>query len=80
MPLLPGHKTNFQTLLRAATNGDLALLDCRRADTGKQIAVACAVSTAAHGEIEFVPLAHLFNDNPYETVLPPTVDEVAASP
>ena len=71
MPLLPGHKANFETLLLAATAGDLALMDCRQRTTGAPIPVLCAANRHDDGSIEFVPLAMLFNDNPYELVDPP---------
>jgi hypothetical protein len=35
--------TNFQTLLRSARDGDLALVECRRRRDGAIAAVLCAV-------------------------------------
>lgn len=78
MSLLPGHRSNFDTLRQAALNNDLALMDCRHRDTGKPIAVLCAANRLPRGEIEFVPLATLFNDNPYEFLVPPTAPETDA--
>ena len=80
MSLLPGHRTNFDTLRQAAFNNDLALMDCRHRDTGEPIAVLCAANRCPRGEIEFVPLATLFNDNPYEFLVPPTVSETDTLP
>jgi hypothetical protein len=40
----PDHaRANFQTLLRAAENGDLALMECSDAATGEPRYVLCAV-------------------------------------
>ncbi len=72
MSLLPGHRTNFDTLRQAALNNDLALMDCRHRDTGEPIAVLCAANRLLRGEIGFVPLAMLFNDNPFDFLVPPT--------
>ncbi len=80
MSLLPGHRSNFDTLRQAALNNDLALMDCRHRDTGEPIAVLCAAHRCPRGEIEFVPLATLFNDNPYEFLVPPTASKTDALP
>ncbi len=72
MSLLSGHRTNFDTLRQAAFSNDLALMDCRHRDTGEPIAVLCAANRLPRGEIGFVPLAMLFNDNPFDFLVPPT--------
>lgn len=72
MSLLPGHRTNFDTLRQAALNNDLALMDCRHRDTGEPIAVLCAANRLPRGEIGFVPLAMLFNDTPFDLLVPTT--------
>ena len=74
MALLPGYKANFDTLLRAARAGDLALLECRSVARGEPVSVVCAANRLPEGAIEFVPLATLFDGNPYEHVLPPGSD------
>ncbi len=78
MSLLPGHRSNFDTLRQAALNNDLALMDCRHRDTGEPIAVLCAANRLSRGEIDFVPLAMLFNNNPYDFLVPPTASETDA--
>lgn len=75
MSLLPGHRTNFDTLRQAALNNDLALMDCRHRDTGEPIAVLCAANRLPRGEIGFVPLAMLFNDNPFDFLVSPNASE-----
>jgi len=74
MPLRKGHKQNFDTLRRAMLAGDAALLECQLAATGEPVAVICAANRLAGGGAEFVPLAMLFNDNPYRAVSPPNPD------
>ena len=71
MGLLPGHKQNFQTFCRAVSAGDAALMECQLAATGEVVAVICAANRQSDGSIDFLPLAMLFQDNPYQTVNPP---------
>lgn len=73
MSLAQGHIANFKTLGKAFENDDVALMECTDAKTGESIAVICMVNRVA-GDIEFVPVARMFNGNPYEEVIPPTID------
>ena len=42
--MIPDHaRANFETLLRAAESGDLALMECTDAATGEPRYVICAV-------------------------------------
>jgi len=66
-----GYKNNFETLKRAADHGDLCLMECRSTATGEPVMVICAVNRV-RDEYAFVPIAKLFDGNPYEEVLPPT--------
>lgn len=72
MALKPGDKSNFETLKIAASNNDLALMECKDAQTGEYVAVICMVE---HGgdddDFNFVPVAKLFASNPYHEVIPP---------
>jgi Family of unknown function (DUF6117) len=70
MAISEGYKANFETIKRAAGNNDLALMECTDKTTGKPIMVVCAVSTS-NGEYVMSPLAKLFDDNPYEELIPP---------
>lgn len=75
MTIPAGHATNFDTMLRAAANGHLALLECKDAKTGEPVYTIVMVSM--HGnEYEFIPVARMFDGNPYDHVVPPTVEEV----
>jgi hypothetical protein len=71
MPLLPGYKKNFETLCRAVSAGDAALMECKLAATGEMVAVISAVNRHPDGAIDLVPLAMLFQGNPYQIVNPP---------
>lgn len=73
MSIADGHKTNFETLKRAAANGDLALLECTDAKTGQPVVALCAVGRDKE-EYFFTPLARFFDGNPYEELAPPPLD------
>ena len=59
-----------QTLMRAAENGDLALMECADAESGAPRYVICAVGRNG-GEYLFTPFGHLAEGNPYEAYQPP---------
>ncbi|MFC3726901.1 DUF6117 family protein [Neoaquamicrobium sediminum] len=68
---IPDHaRTNFNTLLRAAGEGNLALMECQDATTGDLRYVICAVGRDG-GEHVFTPFGHLADGNPYDAYLPP---------
>ena len=68
---IPDHaRANFQTLLRAAADGNLALLECADAETGAVRYVICAVGRDG-GEFLFTSFGHLADGNPYEAYRPP---------
>ena len=76
---IPDHaRTNFQTLLRAAAEGNLALLECTDAETGVPRYVICAVGRA-EGDFVFTPFGHLAAGNPYEAYTPPLADAPPSS-
>ena len=71
---IPAHaRTNFQTLLRAAEDGNLALMECADAETGATRYVICAVGRGS-GDYVFTPFGHLADGNPYDAYLPPDPD------
>jgi len=61
---------NFRTLVRAAVQGDLALVECLDAATGEPRYVLCAVG---RGDRDYLltPFGHLHDGNPFEAYLPP---------
>lgn len=72
---IPDHaRRNFQRLLRAAADGNLALMECLDAETGAQRYVICAVGRDS-GDYVFTPFGHLADDNPYDAYLPPDHDD-----
>ncbi len=68
---IPDHAgANFQTLLRAAAAGDLALVECADATTGETRYVICAVARD-DGDHVLTPFGHLAPGNPYDAYVPP---------
>jgi hypothetical protein len=68
---IPDHASrNFQTLLRAASNDDLALMECLDAETRELRYVLCAVGRDGD-DFVFTPFGHLAPGNPFEAYLPP---------
>ncbi|WP_066776290.1 DUF6117 family protein [Sphingomonas sp. CCH5-D11] len=63
-------RTNFQTLLRAAEAGDLALMECLDSATREPRYVLAAVGRDGDDYV-FTPFGHLADGNPYEAYLPP---------
>ena len=63
-------RTNFQTLLRAAGDGNLALMECQDAVSGAPRYVICAVGRE-DGDFVFTPFGHLADGKPSDTSLPP---------
>lgn len=69
-------RSNFQTLLRAAADGNHALMEYLDAETGAQRYVICAVARD-DGDYLFTPFGHLADGNPYDAYLPPHPDDPA---
>ncbi len=70
MPILDHAKANFATLLRAAEDGNLALMECADLATGAPRYVICAVGRDG-GEYVVTPFGHLAPGDPYEAYQPP---------
>lgn len=71
MAVPEGHKHNLETIVRAAKDKRLMLIECTDAKTGATVVTLGALSDADDG-FEFVPLAKMFDNNPYEELMPPT--------
>ena len=71
MAIPEAFRRNFETLLRAAADGNLALVECRDAATGAPRYVICAVARE-EGAYALTPFGHLHAGNPYEAYVPPT--------
>lgn len=69
---------NFNTLLRAAEHGHLAILESRCAKTGEYRAVIAAVSRDGD-DYTVTPFGHMATGNPYEDYIDPTVADLDAA-
>lgn len=69
------HAANFNTMLKAAKHGDLALVSCLDAETGEPVAAICMVNRHEDGDYSFVPVARMIEGNPYEQLVPPKIEE-----
>jgi len=78
---IPAHaRMNFDTLLTAAADGNLALIECADAATGEPRYVICAVGQDA-GDCVAAPFGHLTPGNPFEAYIPPSpADDIALPP
>jgi hypothetical protein len=63
--LREGDRANFETLLQAAKNGDLALVSAVRKSDGAKVALVCAMGR--DGEAFYpTPFAVMVEGNPFE--------------
>lgn len=77
---IPDHaQTNFKTLLRAAADGNLALMECTDAATGEPRYVIAAVGRDSR-DIVMTPFGHLANGNPYDAYTPHLVGADPGTP
>lgn len=72
--LLDGYKRNFETLLAATNNGDLALVSAIRRADEQPVALVAAIQHEEDGSCSIVPLAVMIEGNPYELFDPPHTD------
>lgn len=63
-------RTNFETLVKAAQAGDLALMECTEVESGEIRYVLCAVGRN-DGDFVMTPFGHLALGNPYDAYVPP---------
>jgi hypothetical protein len=64
------HRANFQTLLDAAMDDNLALMECLDAVSGEPRYVVCAVGRSGE-EYLFTPFGHLHDGDPFAAYVPP---------
>ncbi len=67
-------RANFETLMKAAKAGDLALMECTDVASGETRYVLCAVSRSIGrdtGDFIMTPFGHLAPGNPYDAYIPP---------
>ena len=70
MTIRDGDRANFETLCRAAADGNLVLLECADAITGEYRAVICAHAVDGTEHV-LTPFGHLTDGNPFEAYKPP---------
>jgi hypothetical protein len=70
MAIRNADKANFETMLRAARAGHLALVECKDAATGEYRAVIAAIVEEGD-EYLITPFGHLAEGNPFETYIDP---------
>lgn len=80
MALSKAYIDNFNTMLRAAKAGHLAIMECTDIASGEMRAVICAAQEDRDGQVHMVPFGHLCPGNPYEAYLPPVVDLTGDEP
>jgi len=71
--LLPGYRDNFNTMLRASKEGDLALVSAIRKADKKPVALVCAIQRNPDETMTPVPFAVMCEGNPFEDFEDPTV-------
>ena len=64
-------RDNFKTLLRAAADQNLALMEGQDVATGEPRYVICAVGRDGSAYV-MTPFGHLAEGNPYDAYLPPS--------
>lgn len=70
MAIPDAHRTNFETLLRATSDGNLALVECTDTITGAPRFVLCAVAFDG-STYTMTPFGHLADGNPFDLYCPP---------
>ena len=71
--LCRGDRMNFDTLLRAAEDGALALVSAIRKADQQPVALVCAMQQNEDDTITPVPFAVMVDGNPFELFEDPTV-------
>jgi len=71
--LRKGDRANFQTLLRAAGDGALALVSAIRKADQQPVALVCAMQHNPDDTITPVPFAVLVEGNPFDLYDDPTI-------
>lgn len=71
--LRKGDRQNFNTLLRAADDGELALVSAIRKADQQPVALVCAMQQNEDETITPIPFAVMVEGNPFELYEDPTV-------
>lgn len=65
-----GYKHNYDMLVAAVRNHDTALIECTDAVTGQPVMTVCII-TQQDGMIVTLPVAKLFDGDPFKELTPP---------
>jgi hypothetical protein len=71
MAIPESYKGVLQNLRTAVHRNELALVECKTADTKEPVIVVAAIAKTVEGDIEILPLAKCFDNNPYDELIPP---------
>jgi hypothetical protein len=71
MAIPEAYTKNFETLERAAGNGDLCIAECKDKKTGKMVIAICAVWLDDANLVTLVPLAKMFDGDPFDELEAP---------
>lgn len=81
MALKEADVKNFETLLCAARDGALTLVESRDAATGEYRAIICAIyHDTESGDYHITPFGHMCTGNPYEDYVDPTQENLDEQP
>jgi hypothetical protein len=69
------HRQNLDTIKKAMDNGDLGLIECTRKDNGETVVLIAARYTDDDKMTVMVPLAVMFDEDPYQLFTPPGHEE-----
>lgn len=73
MSITDVERKNYDTLMRAAKDGNVALVECTDKRTGERVPVLCAMGWDADKQEHLItPFALLFDGTQYEWLEPPT--------
>lgn len=68
-------RSNFETLLAACDERDVALVVLREKGSKKEVVAVCAMQENSDGTITPVPFAVMIDENPFEFYDDPTMEE-----
>jgi hypothetical protein len=70
---------NLRSLAIAIRSGKVVLAKCTDATTGQSVITVCTIKKTGR-MVEMIPLAKLFDGNPYHELLPPDTPALDAKP
>lgn len=77
MAISDGYKANFETLLRAASDKALCIMECTDKESGKAVIAVCAAWMDEDEQVHLVPVAKMFDGDPYAELESPISSDEA---